>query len=161
MNADRQAQLQTWLREHGHIGTAPLEVKPLTGGQSNPTYLLRSGEQQLVLRKQPDGPLLKSAHAIDREYRVIAALRDSTVPVPNALAWCDDASIVGTPFYLMEYLEGRVFVDQSLPGVSNAEREAIYMKSTQIKSAYQTMVGVRVSSHGKWIVGRVIFKRHP
>ena len=58
MNADRQAQLQAWLREQGHIGTTPLEVKPLTGGQSNPTYLLTSGEQQLVLRKQPDGPLL-------------------------------------------------------------------------------------------------------
>jgi acyl-CoA dehydrogenase len=135
MNADRQAQLQAWLREQGHIGATPLEVKPLTGGQSNPTYLLVSGEHQLVLRKQPDGPLLKSAHAIDREYRVIAALRDTTVPVPNALAWCDDASVVGTPFYLMEYLEGRVFVDQSLPGVSNAEREAIYREMNRVIAA--------------------------
>jgi acyl-CoA dehydrogenase len=135
MNSERQVQLQDWLRSHGFIESATLEIKPLTGGQSNPTYLLSSGTQRLVLRKQPDGPLLKSAHAIDREYRVISALRDSAVPVPQTMAWCDDASIVGTPFYLMAYLEGRVFVDQSLPGVSTAEREAIYRAMNQVIAA--------------------------
>lgn len=135
MNAARQALLQAWLREHGYISTTPLEIKALTGGQSNPTYLLSSGTQRMVLRKQPDGPLLKSAHAIDREYRVISALKQSAVPVPQALAWCDDTHIVGTPFYLMAFLEGRVFIDQSLPGVSNAERETIYRQMNHVIAA--------------------------
>ncbi|MEY5003186.1 MAG: hypothetical protein RL678_995 [Pseudomonadota bacterium] len=135
MNAERQAQLHAWLREHGFIGPTPLEITPLTGGQSNPTYLLSSGTERMVLRKQPDGPLLKSAHAIDREYRVISALQQSAVPVPQALAWCDDTHIVGTPFYLMEFLEGRVFVDQSLPGVSNTEREKIYREMNRVIAA--------------------------
>ena len=135
MSPERQAQLQAWLQAQGYIGSTSIEVTRLTGGQSNPTYLLSSGDQQWVLRKQPDGPLLKSAHAIDREYRVIAALRDSTVPVPRALAWCDDIDIVGTPFYLMDYLDGRVFVDQSLPKASNAEREAIYREMNRVIAA--------------------------
>ncbi|MCE2866329.1 MAG: phosphotransferase family protein [Oxalobacteraceae bacterium] len=135
MSPERQAQLQAWLQAQGYIGSTSIEVTRLTGGQSNPTYLLSSGEQRWVLRKQPDGPLLKSAHAIDREYRVIAALRDSTVPVPRALAWCDGTDIVGTPFYLMDYLDGRVFVDQSLPKASNAEREAIYREMNRVIAA--------------------------
>ena len=135
MSPERQAQLQAWLQAQGCIGSTSIEVTRLTGGQSNPTYLLSSGDQRWVLRKQPDGPLLKSAHAIDREYRVIAALRDSTVPVPRALAWCDDTDIVGTPFYLMDYLDGRVFVDQSLPKASSAEREAIYREMNRVIAA--------------------------
>lgn len=135
MNNETLERLQAWLRAQGHIGGAALSAKVLAGGQSNPTYLLTSGAQQLVLRKQPDGPLLKSAHAIDREYRVISALKDSAVPVPQALAWCDDISIVGTPFYLMSYLDGRVFVDQSLPALSVAEREVVYREMNRVIAA--------------------------
>ena len=128
-------RLQAWLRAQGHIGQGELTAKALAGGQSNPTYLLDSAGTKFVLRKQPDGPLLKSAHAIDREYRVISALQGTAVPVPQPLAWCDDAAIVGTPFYLMSFLDGRVFVDQSLPGMSSAERESIYREMNRVIAA--------------------------
>ena len=85
VDKETQARLAGWLREQGHIGAADLEIKPLTGGQSNPTWLLGAGSDRLVLRKKPPGVLLKSAHAIDREYRVISALAGSGVPVPEAL----------------------------------------------------------------------------
>ena len=135
MKQDILDRLQGWLRAHGHIGAGGLTAKALAGGQSNPTYLLDSDGKKFVLRKQPDGPLLKSAHAIDREYRVISALQGSAVPVPQPLAWCDDTTVVGTPFYLMSFLDGRVFVDQSLPGLSNAEREAIYREMNRVIAA--------------------------
>ncbi len=134
MDQTIQARLRAWLQAQGFIGTAELSIKPLTGGQSNPTFLLTAGTEKFVLRKKPDGVLLKSAHAIDREYRVISALKDTPVPVPAALAWCDDESIVGTPFYLMAYLDGRVFVDQSLPGMTSPERTAIYREMNRVIS---------------------------
>lgn len=135
MEHPTQERLRSWLQAKGWIGAANLSVKALTGGQSNPTYLLAAGAEKFVLRKKPAGVLQKSAHAIDREYRVISALQDSSVPVPDALAWCDDESIVGTPFYLMSYLDGRVFVDQSLPGMDAAGREAIYREMNRVISA--------------------------
>ena len=134
MDQTIQARLRAWMQAQGLISTGDLSVKPLTGGQSNPTFLLTAGTEQFVLRKKPDGVLQKSAHAIDREYRVISALKDTAVPVPAALAWCDDESIVGTPFYLMSFLDGRVFVDQSLPGMSPAERAAIYLEMNRVIS---------------------------
>lgn len=135
MKVEIRERLQSWLRAQGVIDSTALSVTTLAGGQSNPTYLLTSGDQQFVLRKQPDGPLLKSAHAIDREYRVISALQNSTVPVPKAIAWCDDLSLVGTPFYLMSFLDGRVLVDQSLPSFSVAEREEVYREMNRVIAA--------------------------
>jgi len=129
------AVLADWMKNQGIIDQAVLTAKPLTGGQSNPTFLLTSGKQKLVLRKKPPGPLLPSAHAVDREYRVMKALQGSDVPVPKLFAYSDDTSIVGTPFYLMEFLEGRVIVDQSLPGMSTSERTAIYMEMNRIIAA--------------------------
>lgn len=151
VNAETQARLAGWLREHGHIGAAELEIKPLTGGQSNPTWLLRAGDRQLVLRKKPPGVLLKSAHAIDREYKVISALAGSEVPVPQALAWSDDESVVGTPFYLMSFLDGRVFVDQALPTLSAAERDALYREMNRVISALHEIDvdAVGLSDYGK------------
>jgi acyl-CoA dehydrogenase len=128
-------RLQNWLRAQGQLGQSALTAKVLAGGQSNPTYLLDDNGRKFVLRKQPDGPLLKSAHAIDRECRVISALQGSAVPVPVPLGWCDDASVVGTPFYLMSFLDGRVFVDQSLPGLSSSERAAIYREMNRVIAA--------------------------
>jgi len=130
-----QAVLADWMKNQGIIDQAELSTKPLTGGQSNPTFLLTSGKQKLVLRKKPPGPLLPSAHAVDREYRVMKALQGSDVPVPKLFTYSDDTSIVGTPFYLMEFLEGRVIVDQSLPGMSSSERTAIYMEMNRIIAA--------------------------
>ena len=134
MDQATQARLRTWLGERGHSVNLELSIKPLTGGQSNPTFLLSTGSEKFVLRKKPDGVLLKSAHAIDREYHVISALKDTLVPVPDALGWCDDESIIGTPFYLMSYLDGRVFVDQSLPGMTPPERAAIYGEMNRVIS---------------------------
>lgn len=127
--------LAEWMKSQGIIDHAQLDAKALTGGQSNPTFLLSSGKQKLVLRKKPPGALLPSAHAVDREYRVMNALQGSDVPVPKLFAFSDDTSIVGTPFYLMEFLEGRVIVDQSLPGMTRTERTAIYMEMNRIIAA--------------------------
>ena len=103
-----------------------LEVRQFEGGQSNPTYFLRASGAQYVLRKKPPGQLLPSAHAVDREYRVMRALAATDVPVPPALLMCDDASVIGTPFFIMGCVEGRVFRQPHLPGVSAAERAAMY-----------------------------------
>ena len=86
-----------------------VEVRKFRGGQSNPTYLIVSGDRHYVLRKKPPGHLLPSAHAVEREYRVISSLSDTGVPVPRVYTLCEDSSIIGTPFFIMEYVEGRVF----------------------------------------------------
>lgn len=108
------------------IGVAPIRLQWLTGGQSNPTYLLEQGARRMVLRKQPAGPLRQGSHAIDREYRVMAALAHTVVPVPEMLHYCADPSIIGTPFYLMDHVSGRVFSDPTLPGMSSGARAALY-----------------------------------
>jgi aminoglycoside phosphotransferase (APT) family kinase protein len=102
------------------------EIVKIGGGQSNPTYRLRFGDREVVLRKQPGGELLPSAHAVDREYRVQKALADTDVPVPAMLHLCEDRAVIGTLFYVMEALDGRVFHDSLLPGVAADERAAIY-----------------------------------
>ncbi|MEN2978511.1 phosphotransferase family protein [Tistrella bauzanensis] len=107
------------------IGPA-LTLTRLGGGQSNPTYFLDTGERRLVLRKRPAGTLLPSAHAIDREYRVQAALRDTGVAVPEMVHFCTDERIIGTQFYVMERVEGRVLHDNALPGIPTPERRAYF-----------------------------------
>lgn len=121
------ARLDAFLRSAlpGLEGTPCLQ--PIAGGQSNPTFFLTYDNRALVLRKQPPGPLLPSAHAIDREYRVISRLADSPVPVPPSLLYGDDREIVGTPFYVMEKVEGRVFHDCTLPGLPPEDRRAMYL----------------------------------
>jgi aminoglycoside phosphotransferase (APT) family kinase protein len=104
----------------------PLTLKQFEGGQSNPTFLISSPSGDYVLRKKPPGRLLPSAHAVDREYRILKALADTDVPVPRVQLYCPDASIIGTPFYVMEFLAGRVHRDPLLPGVAPADRAAIY-----------------------------------
>jgi aminoglycoside phosphotransferase (APT) family kinase protein len=97
-------------------------IERIVGGQSNPTYFVTLGKRRMVLRKKPVGDTLPSAHAVDREHRVLSALSVTGVPVPKTILYCDDLSVVGTPFYLMERLEGRVFQDASLPGITPADR---------------------------------------
>ena len=115
-----------YLRAQGLSEGSDVQLTALSGGQSNPTFIVDDGTRRFVLRKKPAGQLLASAHAIDREYRVMQALQDSAVPVPRMLGYCDDPSLLGTPFYLMEFLEGRVLMDQSLPGMTPEERFAVY-----------------------------------
>ena len=121
--------LKSFMRER--FGDAEMRLEPIGGGQSNPTYFLDHGDRRLVLRKQPDGPILKGAHAIDREYRVLEALAPTGVPVPCPVLFHHDPEPFGTPFYLMERLDGRVFEDASLPGLSPDERRAIYLGMAQ------------------------------
>ena len=98
-------------------------VEQFKGGQSNPTYKLTSADGRgFVLRRKPPGKLLPSAHAVDREYRVIKALHPTGFPVANPHVLCEDESVIGTAFYVMDYVEGRVLWDQSLPGMTKAER---------------------------------------
>src|SRR2546430_13795725 len=102
-------------------------IEQFKGGQSNPTYRLTAADgKRLVLRRKPPGKLLPSAHAVEREYRVIAALHPTGFPVARPYALCEDEAVIGTAFYVMDCVEGRVLWDQSLPGMSKAERFAIW-----------------------------------
>jgi aminoglycoside phosphotransferase (APT) family kinase protein len=112
-----------------------LEARRFKGGQSNPTYLLEAGGRQYVLRKKPHGVLLPSAHAVEREYRVITALAGTEVPVAQAYCLCEDSSVIGTPFYIMEYVDGRVLWDPALPGMSRGERTAVYDEINRVIAA--------------------------
>jgi aminoglycoside phosphotransferase (APT) family kinase protein len=104
-----------------------LSAEKFSGGQSNPTFKISAGSEHYVLRRKPAGELLKSAHAVDREFRVISALQNTDVPVPKAYVLCEDESVIGSMFYVMEYKEGRILWDPTLPEVSSPEeRAAIY-----------------------------------
>jgi aminoglycoside phosphotransferase (APT) family kinase protein len=118
-----------------------LRVRQFAGGQSNPTYLLACDAgggkpaREWVLRKKPPGPLLPTAHAVDREYRIFTALEGSDVPVPKAYLFCDDPNVIGTEFFVMEYLAGRIFWDATLPGLAPAERSAIFDEMNRVLAA--------------------------
>ncbi|MBL1438049.1 MAG: phosphotransferase family protein [Rhodobacteraceae bacterium] len=114
---------------------AQMVLEPITGGLSNPTFFLTIGGDRYVLRKQPAGKLLPSAHAIDREFRVMDALAQTDVPVPRMVHYCDDPSVIGTPFFLMEALEGRVFHNNALPGMTSSQRHDIFAAMNQTLAA--------------------------
>jgi len=120
------APLEAWLRAHveGYAGT--LEIAQFKGGQSNPTYRLSAGGRRYALRRKPPGKLLPSAHAVDREFKVIRALHGVGFPVARPYALCEDEGVIGTMFYVMDCVEGRVLWDQALPGMQAAERGAIW-----------------------------------
>jgi aminoglycoside phosphotransferase (APT) family kinase protein len=108
------------------LGAKLADIKQMGGGQSNPTFILYTDKGEFVLRKQPPGQLLPSAHAVDREYRVLSALSQTDVPVPKTYFFCDDRDVIGTPFYVMERMRGRVFWQSTLPEVPKEERRATY-----------------------------------
>lgn len=119
------ARLDGYLAQR--FGPGEMSLEQVSGGQSCPTYFLDWGPRRMVLRKQPDGPILKGAHAVDREFRVLSALQATEVPTPEPILFEQDAGVIGTPFYLMTQVEGRVFSDGGLPGVSPQDRRAIYL----------------------------------
>jgi aminoglycoside phosphotransferase (APT) family kinase protein len=129
------ARLDAYLRGSLPDLSGPMRIERIAGGQSNPTYFVSYPERRLVLRKQPSGKLLPSAHAVDREYRVITALAATEVPVPRTVLFCADPAIIGTPFYVMERLEGRVFHDATLPGIAPDDRRKMFRSMAETLAA--------------------------
>lgn len=119
-------RLESYLRSHLPGFAPPLSVRQFKGGQSNPTYLIETPNKHYVLRRKPPGQLLASAHAVDREFRVISALNGTDFPVPKAHLLCQDESVIGTAFYVMDFIPGRIFWDPLLPDMTNVQRAAIY-----------------------------------
>ncbi|HYC05546.1 MAG TPA: phosphotransferase [Azospirillaceae bacterium] len=121
-----EAALWSYLEAHLEGFQGPATIRQFQGGQSNPTFLVEAGDRKYVLRKKPPGKLLPSAHMVEREYQAMRALAGGRAPVPTARLLCEDAAVIGTPFYVMDYLEGRVLTDTSLPDMEPAQRAAIY-----------------------------------
>jgi aminoglycoside phosphotransferase (APT) family kinase protein len=119
-------RLAAWLRLEVADFAGPMSVKRFAGGQSNPTYRLETPSRNYVLRKKPSGKLLKGAHAVEREARIMSALADSGVPVPRVHAVCEDEAIIGTSFFVMDLVDGRIFWDATFPDVTIAERPAYF-----------------------------------
>ena len=120
------ALLQEFMEDCVEGFSGKLTIREFSYGQSNPTYMLTSGNQRYVMRRKPPGQLLKSAHAIDREYKVISALKSTNVPVPKTYAICTDVNVIGTCFYIMEYVQGRVIADIATGPYSNEDRAQIF-----------------------------------
>jgi aminoglycoside phosphotransferase (APT) family kinase protein len=127
-------RLQDYLTRNVEGFAGPLTVEQFKGGQSNPTYRLAAGGRKYVLRRKPPGKLLPSAHAVDREFKAIKALYGTKVPVPRPYLLCEDDSVIGTAFYVMEFVEGRVLWDLTLPGMTPAERRAIYDAANEVQA---------------------------
>lgn len=132
-------RLGRYLQEHLPGANGELSLQPLAGGQSNPTYLLRTGGRRYALRRKPFGPLLPSAHAIEREVRVMRALAGTDVPVPEVHLLCEDPQVIGSAFYVMDFVDGRVFLDPTLPGLEPAERAALYDEMNRVMAALHTV----------------------
>ncbi len=122
-----ESRLLAWMQANVAGFEGPLEVRQFKGGQSNPTYQLVTPNKKYVMRRKPPGKLLPSAHAVDREYKVITALYPTGFPVARSYGLCTDDEVIGTWFYVMDMVEGRILWDQSLPGYEPAERHAIFM----------------------------------
>lgn len=131
--------------------SGPLQVEQFKGGQSNPTFLLKTPGHRYVLRRKPPGKLLPSAHAVDREYRVITALHGTDVPVAKTWCLCLDESVIGTAFYIMDYVEGRVLWDQTLPGMTKEQRRAIFDEQNRVIAALHQVdyEAVGLADYGK------------
>jgi hypothetical protein len=144
-------RLNAWMQGHIAGFSGPIEVQQFAGGQSNPTYLVQSPSGRYVLRRKPPGKLLPSAHAVDREFRVLAALKDSPVPVARVHALCEDPEVIGSVFYVMDYVEGRIFWDAVLPEVAAPDRRAIYSEMVRVLAALHSVdyAAVGLGDYGK------------
>jgi aminoglycoside phosphotransferase (APT) family kinase protein len=129
------AALEAWMRENVAGFAGSLSVEQFRGGQSNPTFKLTTPGRNYVMRRKPAGKLLPSAHAVDREYRVISALAGSEVPVPKTYGLCQDDAVIGSAFYVMDCVDGRVFWDGAVPEMDNAGRAKIYWELNRVIAA--------------------------
>ncbi len=142
-----------WRYLKGHLedfGVQP-KVQQFQGGQSNPTFLISTPARKYVLRKQPPGKLLPSAHAIDREFRVQSALKGTPVPVVPMQLFCEDKSVIGTPFYLMDYIPGRIFDKPDLPELNHLQRKAAYRAFAETLAALHEVdfTAIGLSDYGR------------
>lgn len=144
-------ELASYLKDQLDGFSGPLEVRQFRGGQSNPTYLLETPDRRYVLRRRPGGIADNAAHAVDREYKVLKALGDTGVPVPSALLLCRDAAVLGSQFYVMSFVEGRLYWDLSLPGLKPSERAVIYdaMNGTLARLHMLDPVGLGLADYGR------------
>ncbi|MCX7145366.1 MAG: phosphotransferase family protein, partial [Sulfuritalea sp.] len=143
--------LAAWMQTHVEGFSGSLQVEKFKGGQSNPTFMLTAGGRKYVLRRKPPGKLLPSAHAVDREYKVISALAGTEVPVAKTYALCEDDSVIGTMFYIMDCVDGRIMWDPSLPGMAPAQRGAIFNKMNRVIAALHRVdyTAVGLADYGK------------
>lgn len=144
-------RLSTWLAEHVPGFDVVLAIEQFKGGQSNPTYVIRTTNQSYVLRRKPSGALVKGAHAVDREFRVTSALASAGFPVARPIALCTDDSVLGTWFYVMEMIQGRIFWDSTFPGLSSAERPRYFEAMNRTLAALHSLdpVVLGLGDYGK------------
>lgn len=138
-NAAVQARLSRYLADVLSGAASPIVIRKFATGQSNPTYKVTLPGQTLVLRRKPEGVLLKSAHAVDREFRVQSDLAESDVPVARMIHYCADSNVIGSEFYLMEYVEGRIFGEPALPGLAAEDRPAIMQEMCRVLAAIHSI----------------------
>lgn len=146
-----QAELINYLKENNIKFTKEAEVIKFSGGQSNPTYLIKDSQAAYVLRRKPNGDILKSAHAIDREYKVLKALYGTAVPVAKPILYCTDKTIIGSEFYLMEFVDGQIYWDPQLSEVLLYERKDIYQEIIKLMARLHevNIAEVGLSDYGR------------
>jgi len=146
-----EARLAAYLEAHVPGFRGPLTAEKFAGGQSNPTYRIEAASGRYVLRRKPPGELLKSAHAVDREFRVLAALHGGTVPVAKPYHLCTDDDVIGSWFYLMDHVDGRILWNPALPELGNDERGAIYAEMNRVLTALHAVdvEAVGLADYGK------------
>jgi aminoglycoside phosphotransferase (APT) family kinase protein len=153
-------RLETYLRDNVDGYAGPIDVRQFKGGQSNPTYLIETPARRYVLRRKPPGKLLPSAHAVDREFRVISALSAQGFPVPEPVLYCADEAVIGTAFFVMAHVDGRVFWEAEMPASNPAERAAVYdaMNATlaRLHNYEPATIGLADYGRGENYVGRQI-----
>ena len=143
--------LDVWASAHVEGFVGPSRAKKFTTGQSNPTYLIETSGARYVLRRKPPGKLLKSAHMVEREYRVMKALEGQGFPVPRMRALCEDESVIGSVFFLMDFVDGRIFWDPALPELTRQERAAVYdeQNATLVKLQKIDLAAAGLADYGK------------
>jgi aminoglycoside phosphotransferase (APT) family kinase protein len=146
-----ESRLLTWMQDNVSAFRGPMQVAQFRGGQSNPTFVIATPDKSYVLRKKPPGELAKSAHAVDREYRVITALYANEFPVARSYGFCADETVIGTPFYVMDLVEGKIHWDATFPEVSQHQRPRYFdaMNATLARLHMIDAVSVGLGDFGK------------
>ena len=145
------AALEGWMRDHVPGFQGPVTVEQFRGGQSNPTFRITTPDHRFVMRRKPAGKLLPSAHAVDREYRIMTALGRTDVPVPKTYGLCEDDSVIGSAFFVMDFVDGRVLWDGTLPGFAPAGRREMYEEMNRVVAALHKVdyAAIGLGDYGK------------